>query len=71
MDDAYIVEIQQGPTEAEILASGGCKFRGELHTNGEEWNHRIEPFGYTPCIICSCRVSLSYHIPCLTFTPVY
>jgi chordin len=46
------------PTETEVLGAGGCKFRDELHTNGEEWNHRIEPFGYIPCVVCSCRVSL-------------
>ncbi|CAG7822063.1 unnamed protein product [Allacma fusca] len=45
----------KGPTEAEILAAGGCKFRQELHTNGEEWNHRFEPFGYIPCVMCACK----------------
>ncbi|CAG7818918.1 unnamed protein product [Allacma fusca] len=46
---------KKGPSEAEILAAGGCKFRQELHTNGEEWNHRLEPFGFIPCVVCTCR----------------
>lgn len=47
----------RGPSESEILSAGGCRFRKELHENGAEWSHRIEPFGYIPCVSCSCMVS--------------
>jgi len=57
-DDVAAWEVtKRGPSEKEVLDAGGCKFRNELRTNGEEWTPRLEPFGFTPCIVCSCRVS--------------
>lgn len=59
-DDVAQFDLQrQAPSETEVLAAGGCKFREALYKNGEEWSHRIEPFGNIPCVMCSCRVSSS------------
>lgn len=59
---AQYSEQNRGPSEAEVLAAGGCMFRDELRENGAEWNHRMEPFGYIPCISCTCLVRSSFRV---------
>ncbi|XP_054714640.1 dorsal-ventral patterning protein Sog-like [Uloborus diversus] len=44
-------------TAKEILASGGCKFRGQLYHNGDEWHPTIEPYGAEKCVKCHCKDS--------------
>ena len=42
--------------EADILSSGGCRFKGDVFENGEEWHPRIQPWGEMRCINCNCKV---------------
>ena len=44
-------------SEADIVAAGGCRFKGDVFENGEEWHPRIQPWGEMRCINCSCKVS--------------
>ncbi|XP_022249681.1 chordin-like isoform X3 [Limulus polyphemus] len=39
----------------EILAAGGCRFRGEIRTNGSEWHPTVQPWGEITCINCHCK----------------
>lgn len=42
-------------TPKEILSAGGCKFRGQVYPNGEEWHPTIEPYGAEKCVKCHCK----------------
>lgn len=42
--------------EVDILSSGGCRFKGDVFENGEEWHPRIQPWGEMRCINCNCKV---------------
>ncbi|NP_001310761.1 dorsal-ventral patterning protein Sog-like precursor [Parasteatoda tepidariorum] len=42
-------------TVKEILNAGGCKFRGQVHRNGDEWHPTIEPYGAEKCVKCHCK----------------
>jgi len=42
--------------EADVLAAGGCRFKGDVFDNGEEWHPRIQPWGEMKCINCNCKV---------------
>ncbi|KFM80976.1 Dorsal-ventral patterning protein Sog, partial [Stegodyphus mimosarum] len=39
----------------EILAAGGCKYRGQVHYNGDEWHPLLEPYGLENCVKCHCK----------------
>lgn len=39
----------------EILAAGGCRFRGEIRANGSEWHPTVQPWGEITCINCNCK----------------
>ncbi|XP_032781634.2 dorsal-ventral patterning protein Sog [Daphnia magna] len=41
--------------EVDILSSGGCRFKGDVFENGEEWHPRIQPWGEMRCINCNCK----------------
>ena len=43
--------------ETDILLSGGCRFKGDVFENGEEWHPRIQPWGEMRCINCNCKVN--------------
>jgi chordin len=49
-------EEAQARGEADVLASGGCRFKGDVFENGEEWHPRIQPWGEMKCINCNCKV---------------
>lgn len=49
-------EEAQIRNEADILSSGGCRFKGDVFENGEEWHPRIQPWGEMRCINCNCKV---------------
>lgn len=57
-------EEAQVRTEIDILSQGGCRFKGDVFENGEEWHPRIQPWGEMRCINCNCKVSNSslYHV---------
>ncbi|KAK2709877.1 dorsal-ventral patterning protein Sog-like [Artemia franciscana] len=48
-------EEAQAKSDADILAAGGCRFKGEMFENGGEWNPRILPWGEMKCINCNCK----------------
>lgn len=39
----------------EILQSGGCRFRGTIYSNGDEWNPTVQPYGEIKCVKCKCK----------------
>ncbi|GIY23236.1 chordin [Caerostris darwini] len=39
----------------EILANGGCKYRGQVYPNGDEWHPTIDPYGIEKCVKCHCK----------------
>ncbi|GFS67382.1 dorsal-ventral patterning protein Sog [Nephila pilipes] len=41
--------------EKEILANGGCKYRGQPYRNGDEWHPTIDPYGIEKCVKCHCK----------------
>jgi hypothetical protein len=43
-------------TDAEVLAAGGCDWRGDVHENGATWNPRVLPYGEMNCVDCKCKV---------------
>lgn len=49
-------EEAQARGETDILSSGGCRFKGDVFENGEEWHPRIQPWGEMRCINCNCKV---------------
>mgnify|MGYP003349458494 CR=1 FL=1 len=49
-------EEAQARGEVDILSSGGCRFKGDVFENGEEWHPRIQPWGEMRCINCNCKV---------------
>jgi len=48
-------EEAQVRTEIDILSLGGCRFKGDVFENGEEWHPRIQPWGEMRCINCNCK----------------
>ena len=40
----------------DILASGGCAWKGNYHENGESWHPHVMPWGEMKCVTCSCKV---------------
>ena len=40
----------------DILASGGCAWKGNYHENGESWHPQVMPWGVMKCVACSCKV---------------
>ena len=56
-DSLILGEEAQMRSEADIVAAGGCRFKGDVFENGEEWHPRIQPWGEMRCINCSCKVS--------------
>jgi hypothetical protein len=44
-------------TGLDILGSGGCKWRGNYHENGDSWHPTVLPWGEMNCITCVCKVS--------------
>ena len=55
-DPAELDEQAQARGEVDILSSGGCRFKGDVFENGEEWHPRIQPWGEMRCINCNCKV---------------
>lgn len=53
-------EEAQARGEVDILSSGGCRFKGDVFENGEEWHPRIQPWGEMRCINCNCKVKHSF-----------
>ena len=43
-------------TGLDILASGGCKWKGDYHENGDTWHPTVLPWGEMKCISCTCKV---------------
>ena len=43
-------------TGLDILSSGGCKWKGEYHENGNTWHPTVLPWGEMKCITCNCKV---------------
>ncbi|CAG2165932.1 unnamed protein product [Oppiella nova] len=39
----------------ELMAVGGCKFRGRVYPNGDEWHPTVQPFGEVKCVKCRCK----------------
>ncbi|XP_054164393.1 dorsal-ventral patterning protein Sog-like isoform X2 [Oppia nitens] len=39
----------------ELMALGGCKFRGRVYPNGDEWHPTVQPFGEVKCVKCRCK----------------
>jgi len=39
----------------DILASGGCAWKGNYHENGESWHPQVMPWGVMKCVTCSCK----------------
>lgn len=54
--DTLVGEEAQARGEVDILSSGGCRFKGDVFENGEEWHPRIQPWGEMRCINCNCKV---------------
>ena len=42
----------------DILASGGCAWKGDHHENGETWHPHVMPWGEMKCVSCACKVRL-------------
>ena len=53
-------EEAQARGEVDILSSGGCRFKGDVFENGEEWHPRIQPWGEMRCINCNCKVNIYF-----------
>ncbi|KAI1285379.1 Chordin [Halotydeus destructor] len=41
----------------ELLASGGCRFKGRVLPNGYEWHPTVQPFGEVKSVNCHCKAS--------------
>ena len=41
----------------DILASGGCAWKGDYHENGAAWHPHVMPWGEMKCISCACKVT--------------
>jgi len=54
-DILILGEEAQMRGESDILSSGGCRFKGDVFENGEEWHPRIQPWGEMRCINCNCK----------------
>lgn len=39
----------------DILASGGCAWKGDYHENGDSWHPHVMPWGEMRCVTCSCK----------------
>lgn len=39
----------------ELMAAGGCRFRGRVYINGDEWHPTVQPFGEVKCVKCRCK----------------
>ena len=54
----------------DILASGGCAWKGNYHENGDTWHPHVMPWGEMKCVTCSCKVmskNMKYVATFLTF----
>ena len=60
-DILILGEEAQMRGESDILSSGGCRFKGDVFENGEEWHPRIQPWGEMRCINCNCKVGAVLH----------
>ena len=40
----------------DILASGGCAWKGRHYENGESWHPHVMPWGEMKCVSCACKV---------------
>ena len=43
----------------DILASGGCAWKGRHYENGESWHPHVMPWGEMKCVSCACKVRLT------------
>lgn len=42
-------------TGEELLALGGCRWKGNHHVNGAVWHPTVLPWGVMKCVTCSCK----------------
>ncbi len=45
-------------TDADVLADGGCDWRGDVYENGDTWHPRVLPYGEVKCVECKCKVRI-------------
>jgi hypothetical protein len=38
----------------------GCRFKGRIFPNGDEWHPTVQPFGEVKCVRCRCKVCKFY-----------
>ncbi|PRD37337.1 UNVERIFIED_CONTAM: sog [Trichonephila clavipes] len=38
-----------------FCTSAGCKYRGQVYRNGDEWHPTINPYGIEKCVKCHCK----------------
>lgn len=42
---------------SDAFLSAGCRFKGRVFPNGDEWHPTVQPFGEVKCVNCHCKVS--------------
>ena len=58
-DPNKLNDMAMARTGLDILASGGCSWKGLYHENGESWHPTVMPWGEMKCVTCECKVSFA------------
>ena len=56
-DGNVLKDMARERSGLDILASGGCAWKGNYHENGAAWHPHVMPWGEMKCVTCSCKVS--------------
>ena len=56
-DPHKLNDMAMARTGLDILASGGCSWKGLYHENGVSWHPTVMPWGEMKCVTCKCKVS--------------
>jgi len=54
-DPHKLNDMAMARTGLDILASGGCSWKGLYHENGESWHPTVMPWGEMKCVSCECK----------------
>ena len=55
-DPYHLNDMGVARSGLDILASGGCSWKGDYHENGESWHPTVMPWGEMKCVTCECKV---------------
>eukprot|EP00092_Neocalanus_flemingeri_P058871 GFUD01070264.1.p1 GENE.GFUD01070264.1~~GFUD01070264.1.p1 ORF type:complete len:935 (-),score=111.94 GFUD01070264.1:1839-4643(-) len=54
-DPHKLNDMAMARTGLDILASGGCSWKGVHHENGVTWHPTVMPWGEMKCVTCGCK----------------